>query len=128
MRIDKWLWAVRLFKTRTQAAEACDTNHIFINNISVKPSRLVKPGTMIEIKRAGLTRKIEVLKLTGSRLSAKLVAEYYKDHTPKEDIDAYRARLAKASAYRLPGTGRPTKKDRRNIDDFLSALDDLIDE
>jgi ribosome-associated heat shock protein Hsp15 len=125
-RIDKWLWAVRLFKTRTQAADACSSNYVFIEGHPVKPSRIIKPGQLIEIKRAGLTRKIEVLSLLEKRVSAKLVADYYKDRTPKEEIEAYKARVAKAAAYRQPGTGRPTKKERRSMDDFLSDLDDLI--
>src|SRR5207302_583296 len=107
IRIDKWLWAVRLFKTRTKAAEACDLNRVFINEQAVKPSRLVKPGIQVHLKRTGFTRTIEVLQLVEKRLPAKLVAEYYKDLTPKEEIDAFKARIARASAYREPGTGRP---------------------
>jgi ribosome-associated heat shock protein Hsp15 len=126
IRIDKWLWAMRLFKTRTQAAEACDLNHIHINDQAVKPSRMVRPGTRIQIKRAGFTRTIEVLQLTENRLSAKLVADYYKDLTPKEEVDAFKARIARAATYREPGAGRPTKKERRDMDDFLSAIDDLF--
>jgi len=126
VRIDKWLWAMRIFKTRTQAAEACTENRIFINEQSVKPSRLVKPGIKIQVKRAGFTRTIEVLQVTEKRLSAKLVADFYKDLTPKEEIDAFKARIARASEYREPGAGRPTKKDRRDMDDFISAIDDLF--
>jgi ribosome-associated heat shock protein Hsp15 len=127
IRIDKWLWAMRLFKTRTKAAEACNLNRVLINGQNVKPSRLVKNGIQIQIKRAGFTRTIEVLQLSEKRLPAKMVADYYKDLTPKEELDAFKARIARASAYREPGTGRPTKKDRREMDDFLSAIDDLFD-
>jgi ribosome-associated heat shock protein Hsp15 len=128
VRIDKWLWAVRLFKTRGLATEACDNNRVFINGQSVKPSRTVKAGSQVQLKRAGFTRTIEVLQLTSKRLSAKLVADYYKDLTPKEEVDAFKARIARASAYREPGTGRPSKKDRRDMDDFLSAVDDIFNE
>jgi ribosome-associated heat shock protein Hsp15 len=120
MRIDKWLWAVRQYKTRTQATEACEKGRIIINDISVKPSRLIKEGDEILIKRTGLVRKLKVLKLSAGRLSAKLVPEYCTDLTPQSDIDAYRARLTRITIYRDPGTGRPTKQERRALDDFLN--------
>jgi ribosome-associated heat shock protein Hsp15 len=127
MRIDKWLWAVRLFKTRTIASEACDLNRVFINDRSVKPSRLIKQGTCIQLRRAGFTRTIEVLKLTENRLNAKLVAGYYKDLTPKDEIDAFKIRITRAANFREQGTGRPSKKERRDLDNFLSAVDGLFD-
>ncbi len=128
VRIDKWLWAMRLFKTRTQASKACDLNRVSISDQVIKPSRQIKVGDSIEIKwSGGLKRTIEVLQLTEKRLGAKLVAEYYKDHTPQKEIDDYKARVARAAAYRDPGTGRPTKKDRRDMDDFLDAVDDLFE-
>jgi ribosome-associated heat shock protein Hsp15 len=126
IRIDKWLWAMRLFKTRTKAAEACNLNRVSINEQSVKPSRLVKNGVQIQLRRAGFVRTIEVLQLSERRLPAKAVADYYKDLTTREEIDAFKARIARASAYREPGSGRPTKKDRREMDDFLSAIDDFF--
>jgi ribosome-associated heat shock protein Hsp15 len=126
VRIDKWLWAVRLFKTRALAADACDRNCVFINDKPVKASRLVRPGIRLQIKRAGFTRTIEVVHLTGKRLSAKLVPDYYRDLTPKEEVESFKARIARAAAYREPGAGRPTKKERRDMDDFISAVDDLF--
>ncbi len=119
MRVDKWLWAMRLFKTRTQASAACDQNKIILLDLAVKPSRLIKDGDEIRIKRTGLTRIIKVLKLSESRLSAKLLMDYYVDLTPAEEIDSYKARIARAANYRDPGTGRPTKRDRRMLDDFM---------
>ena len=119
MRIDKWLWAVRQYKTRTIATDACEKGRIIINDISVKPSRLIKEGDEILIKRTGLTRRLKVLKLTSNRLSAKLVPEYCTDLTPQSEIDAYRARLTRITIYRDPGTGRPTKQERRALDDFF---------
>ena len=110
---------MRFFKTRTKATEACQLNRVFINEQSIKPSRLIKAGVQIQLKHAGFTRTIEVLQLSEQRLSAKLIQEYYKDLTPQKEIDAFKARIARASAYRDPGTGRPTKKDRRDMDDFM---------
>jgi ribosome-associated heat shock protein Hsp15 len=121
MRVDKWLWTMRLFKTRTQATEACDQNKIIVLDKPVKPSRMIKEGEEIRIKRTGITRIIKVLKLTENRLSAKLVADYYLDLTPAEEIESYKARMARVTTYRDPGTGRPTKRDRRMLDDFFSS-------
>ena len=81
---------------------------------------MIKVDDEIQIKRTGLIRIIKVLKLTENRLSAKLVADYYADITPKEEIENYKARIAKANMYRDAGTGRPTKRDRRMLDDFFS--------
>jgi len=119
---------MRFFKTRSKASEACQHNRVFMDEQSVKPSRLIKPGVQIQLKHAGFTRTIEVLQLSEKRLAAKLVPEYYKDLTPQKEMDAYKARMARASAYRDPGTGRPTKKDRRELDDFISGGDDLFEE
>ena len=124
MRIDKWLWAVRQFKTRTLATEACEKGRILINDQSVKPSRLINEGDVINIKRTGLTRTLKVLKLSLNRLNAKLVPEYYTDLTPIDEIEAYKARLTKITIYRDPGTGRPTKRDRRTLDDFFNVSDE----
>ncbi len=123
IRIDKWLWAVRLFKTRSQASEACTQNKILLLDHPVKPSRLVKEGDEIKIKRTGLTRVIKTLKLTENRLSAKLISDYYLDLTPPEEIENYKTRISKANTFRDPGTGRPTKRDRRMLDDFFSTED-----
>jgi ribosome-associated heat shock protein Hsp15 len=124
MRIDKWLWAVRQYKTRTQATEACEKGRILILDQAVKPSRLIKEGDIISIKRTGLMRQLKVLKLSMNRLGAKLIEEYYQDLTPQSEIDAYKARLTRVTIYRDPGTGRPTKRDRRTLDDFLNPEDE----
>lgn len=120
MRIDKWLWAVRLFKSRSQASEACLQNKIMVLDHPVKASRMIKAGDGLKIKKTGLIVSIKVIKLTENRLAAKLVADYYLDETPQEDIDNYKARMIKVTTYRDPGTGRPTKKDRRMLDDFFA--------
>ena len=124
MRIDKWLWAVRQYKTRTLATEACEKGRILINDQVVKPSRLINENDEICVKRTGLTRRLKVLKLTLNRLSAKLVPEYYTDLTPISEIEAYKARLKKITIYRDPGTGRPTKRDRRTLDDFFNVSEE----
>jgi ribosome-associated heat shock protein Hsp15 len=119
---------MRFFKTRTQATQACDLNRISIGGHTVKPSRHLRKGDTIELKwGGGLKRTIEVILLTEKRLGARLVSEYYKDHTPQKEIDDYKARIARAAAYRDPGSGRPTKKDRRDMDGFLDAVDDLFE-
>jgi ribosome-associated heat shock protein Hsp15 len=120
IRIDKWLWAVRQFKTRTLATEACEKGRIEVLEQTVKPSRNIKVGDIIHIKRTGLTRILKVLQLTSNRLNAKLVPEYCADLTPQSEIDAYKARLTRMTIFKDPGTGRPTKRDRRVLDDFLN--------
>ena len=120
MRIDKWLWAVRLFKTRSQASDACDKNKIICLDHPAKASRMIKTGDEISIKKTGLTRIIKVLRLTEQRLPAKLITEYYADLTPLNEIENYNSRVSRVTIYRDPGTGRPTKRDRRMLDDFFS--------
>lgn len=120
IRIDKWLWAVRQYKTRTQATEACDQGRIHIGGQAVKPSRLVKEGDEISVRRTGITRILKVLKVTENRLSAKLVPDYMADLTPQDQIDAFKARTTRITIYREPGTGRPTKRERRILDDFFN--------
>jgi ribosome-associated heat shock protein Hsp15 len=120
MRVDKWLWTVRQYKSRSLATEACEKGRIIIADQDVKPSRLIKPGDIIEVKRTGLVRRLKVLQLTDNRLSAKLVPEYCEDLTPQSDIDAYKARLTRVTIYRDPGTGRPTKQERRALDEFFN--------
>jgi ribosome-associated heat shock protein Hsp15 len=120
VRIDKWLWAVRQYKTRTLATEACDQGRIRISDQVVKPSRLIKEGDEISIRRTGITRKIKVLKITENRIGAKLLPEHLADLTPQEELDAFKARTTRITIYRDPGTGRPTKRDRRILDDFFN--------
>lgn len=121
IRVDKWLWAMRIFKTRSQATLACEQGRVLMDGHAVKASRLVKPGDTISIRRAGLTRILSVLQITENRLGAKLVPDYCTDLTPKEEIDAFKARISRVTIYRDPGTGRPTKKERRALDDFMEG-------
>lgn len=119
IRLDKWLWAVRQYKTRSIATTACDQGKILINDQAAKASRLVKVGDKVAIKRTGLTRTLKVLQLTMNRLPAKLLPEYFTDLTPLDEIEAYKSRITRISIYRDPGTGRPTKQERRALDDFF---------
>lgn len=118
VRIDKWLWAVRLFKTRSIAIDACKKGRITIKGITVKPSRMIKVGDVIEVRRPPVTYSFEVLALTERRMGAKLVFEFMKNVTPQSELDILE--LSRASGYlgRARGTGRPTKKDRRELDQF----------
>jgi ribosome-associated heat shock protein Hsp15 len=118
VRIDKWLWAVRLFKTRSLAAEACKKGKVYIKGIQAKPSRNIKSGDVISIKRNGIIFSFEVLALSENRMNAKLVPDFMKNVTTADQQELYElAKLAGATG-RERGTGRPTKKDRRDIDQF----------
>lgn len=118
-RADKWLWAVRLFKTRSLAAEACRGGKIKLNGDSIKPARMLRPGDEISFRSGLLTRTVRVLGFPASRVGAKLTAQYLEDLTPPEDY----ARAKEAASFERPfiytGKGRPTKKDRRKIDGLL---------
>ncbi|TRZ41579.1 RNA-binding S4 domain-containing protein [Robertkochia solimangrovi] len=119
MRIDKFLWCTRYYKTRNMATEACKKGHIRVNEQSVKPSRDVYPGDKITLRKNQIDYKLEVINIPENRVGAKIVDLYRKDTTPKEAFE--HADLLKYSKdyYRKKGTGRPTKKDRRDIDDYL---------
>ena len=118
MRIDKYLWCIRLFKTRSIATDACKKGHIKVNNTSVKPSRELFGNEELLVRKNQINYKIKVLDIPPNRVGAKLVDLYRKDLTPKEEFE--RTELLKYSKdyYRKKGTGRPTKKDRRDIDEY----------
>ncbi len=116
VRIDKWLWAVRLFKTRTLATEECKKGRVTIEGVSVKPSRIPKPGEIIKVRKTPITYSYKVLGLTGKRIGAKLVHEFVLDITPPEELQILEIRKQMGYFERDRGTGRPTKKDRRDLD------------
>jgi len=122
VRIDKWMWATRIFKTRTIALEACKKGRISINNLTIKPSRMIKVGDVIEVRKPPITYSFKVIGLTQNRVGAKLVPQFLENVTPPEQYEILE--LSKISGFidRAKGTGRPTKKDRRNIDDFNDPL------
>jgi ribosome-associated heat shock protein Hsp15 len=116
IRIDKFLWAVRIFKTRTLAAEACAKGQVTISDIPVKPSRHAKTGEIIMVKKPPIVHTYQVLKLLQTRLSAEKVKEYIVELTPEEEYQKAELMRLQKSSVRDKGTGRPTKKDRREID------------
>lgn len=122
-RIDKWLWEVRLFKTRSQATEACKAGKVKIENISVKPAKEIKTGEIITVSLNPLFKTIQVKDFPKSRLSAKLVPDYLEDLTPQEEYDRIKLIQETNSEYRDRGIGRPTKKQRRLIDKLKSSKD-----
>jgi len=122
VRIDKYLWAVRQYKTRTMAGDACRSGKIKMNGMPVKASRELKVGDMIEISTPGLVKKIKVLELLNNRVGAPKVAEYMEDLTPPDAIE--QAKSVRQTSYekRGRGLGRPTKRDRRDIDALKKYL------
>ncbi|MCG2793026.1 MAG: RNA-binding S4 domain-containing protein [Weeksellaceae bacterium] len=121
MRIDKYLWSVRFYKTRTIAAEDIKKNRVSIGENSVKASKEVKPGDVIKIRKNQIDYKVKVLDIPKSRVGAKLVPLYAVDMTEKEQYEILSLRKATQDYYRQKGIGRPTKKDRREIDDYAGV-------
>jgi len=120
MRVDKYLWCIRYFKTRSIATEACKKGHIRINEVQVKPSREVYATDKINIRKNQVNYVIQVLDTPKNRVGAKLVDIYRKDITPKENFEHLELLKYAKDYYRKKGVGRPTKKDRRDIDDYSS--------
>lgn len=120
VRIDKWLWAVRLFKTRSQASEDCRKGKVMIGGMPVKPSRELKIGETIQLKRPPITRSYKVLALTENRMGAKLVPEFMAETTPATELEILEMQKNMSFFNRERGTGRPTKKERRDLDDFFN--------
>lgn len=118
MRIDKFLWCVRYYKTRTLATTACKKGQIRINQEIVKPSRVVYATDTIELRKNQINYKLKVNDIPPNRVSAKIVDLYRTDITPKEQFEAQELLKYSKDYYRKKGVGRPTKKDRRDIDDF----------
>ncbi len=116
VRIDKWLWSVRLFKTRSQATDACRSGKVFIQQVPVKPSREVAVDDIIEIHQSPIRKKVQVKAILSSRVGAKLVENFMTDLTPQEEYD--KLKLARETNYehRPRGLGRPTKRERRLIE------------
>ena len=124
MRIDKFLWCVRYFKTRNIATTACKKGHIKVNGDSVKPSRDVYATDIIEVRKNQINYKLKVNDIPPNRVGAKLVDLYRTDITPKEAFEAQELLKYSKDYYRKKGTGRPTKKDRRDIEDYNEENED----
>jgi ribosome-associated heat shock protein Hsp15 len=118
MRIDKYLWCIRYYKTRTLATTACRKGHVRVNKEIAKPSRDVFPQDEIKLRKEQINYQIVVNAIPENRISAKLVDIYRIDKTPKEQFEAQELLKLSKDYYRKKGVGRPTKKDRRDIDNF----------
>ena len=121
MRVDKFLWSVRFYKTRSIAADEIKKNRVSIGGQPVKASREVHEGDVVEIRKNQINYKIEVLQIPKNRLGAKLVPLHIKDITDKEQYEILKMRMLSQDYYRQKGEGRPTKKDRRDMDDFMET-------
>lgn len=128
VRMDKWLWSVRLFKTRSLAAEACASGKVRINGQPVKPARSVHPGEQLTVALAiptgVLTRTVKVVGLIDKRVGAKLVPNFLEDLTSAEELAKLSEKAALAEGYRPPGAGRPTKRDRRILQSYFGEETD----
>ena len=120
IRVDKYLWAMRIYKTRSIATDACKCGRVKINGIEVKPSRSFHVGDIFTVRKGPITYTYRILQLWGNRLGAKMVPEYLQDITPKEQLDLLELARYAAQSGRDRGMGRPTKKDRRDIEQFFS--------
>ena len=122
IRLDKYLWAVRIFKTRSDAADAIRNNRVLVNNAYAKPSREVKEGDIISVKRMPVTYQYKVVGLVSSRQPAKNVPMYCLNITPQEELDKLTVPRETIFVFRERGTGRPTKKERREIDALMDGI------
>lgn len=124
LRIDKYLWAIRLFKTRTLATEACKAGRVKFNGQNVKASVVVKPGDVYQVSKGIEKKIIEVVELLYTRVESKIAVTKYKDITPIEETQGYKSMFHSPVLIRDRGAGRPTKRDRREIDDLKGNLFD----
>ena len=120
-RIDKWLWAARIYKKRTLASDACKNGRITINGALAKPSRTVKVGDQVGVKKSPITYSFRVLQTIEKRVGAKLLPEVFENVTPPEQYELLEMNRISGFVDRARGTGRPTKKDRRALDDFAET-------
>lgn len=118
-RIDKFLWAVRLYKTRTKAADACKSKHVLINDLPIKSSRTVSVGDVFKIKQAPIYRVFKIIQVLKNRVGAKLISGYIEEITTEEELRKLRLANEHVQLKREKGTGRPTKKDRRDLSSFF---------
>jgi len=119
-RIDKWLWASRIFKTRSIAADACKNGRVMIGGTTVKPSRMVKVGETVNVRKPPVTYSFKILKTIEQRVGAKLLPEIYENVTAADQYELLEMNRISGFVDRARGTGRPTKKDRRAMDAFVS--------
>lgn len=136
-RLDKWLWAARIFKTRTIAADACKNGRVMIDGVKMKPSRMIKEGDVLQVRKPPVTYSFKVLKAIQNRVGAKLVPEVLENVTTPDQYELLEMNRISGFVGRARGTGRPTKKERRELEDFVQPVffgdfdfleDDLEDE
>ena len=118
-RIDKWLWAARIFKTRSLAADACKNGRVSIGNVNVKPSHMVKVGETVNVRKPPVTYSFKILKTIEQRVGAKLIPEIYENVTAPDQYELLEMNRISGFVDRARGTGRPTKKERRALDAFI---------
>ncbi len=126
IRIDKYLWCIRVFKTRTLATEACDKGRVLVGENNVKPSRNVKTGDIITVRKPPVLHTYKVLGLLHNRLSADKVKEYVQELTTDEELQKYQIMRTEAFVLRDKGAGRPTKRERRQIDKLTDQEEDEL--
>lgn len=118
-RIDKWLWAARIFKTRSIAIDACKNGRVMIDGVKLKPSKMIKVGDVIQVRKPPVTYSFRVLQAIQNRVGAKLVPEVLENVTAPDQYELLEMNRISGFVNRARGTGRPTKKDRRDLDDFV---------
>ena len=124
VRIDKWLWAMRIFKTRTVATEACKKGRVMMGGVPVKPSRTIKEGDVINVRKPPVTYSFRVKALAQNRLGARLVPDYMENITPKSELDLLDVVRISGFIDRRKGLGRPTKREGRDLAEFTESLSD----
>lgn len=120
VRVDRWLWAARVYKTRSLAADACKNSRVSVRGTTVKPSYVVKVGDVINVKKPPVTYSYKVLKLIEQRVGAKLLPDIYENVTDPKEYELLEMNRISGFVDRARGTGRPTKKERRQLDAFFS--------
>ncbi len=123
VRVDKWLWAVRIFKTRSIASEACKKGRVMVDNVAVKPSRNIRIGDVVQVKKPPVTFSFEVIDIAEKRMGAKLVPDFMRNVTPVEEYELLELNKLSGFVDRQRGSGRPTKKERRDLDQFTDSFD-----
>lgn len=131
-RIDKWLWAARIYKTRSVAADACKNGRVTVDGTNVKPSRMVKAGETVSVRKSPIIYSFKILQAIEQRVGAKLIPEVYENVTTADQYELLEMTRISGFVDRARGTGRPTKKERRSLDAFIGPsveeFDDLDDE
>jgi putative heat shock protein 15 len=126
-RVDKWLWAVRIFKTRSIATDACKKGRVAVGGTVVKPSRMIRVGDIVSVRKPPIEYSFRVIQLLGSRVGAKRVEEFMQNVTPREQYELLELQRVSGFVDRAKGLGRPTKKDRRDLDQFAEELPEGIE-